>query len=148
MLRPAVPHDAGAIAEVYLASRRTYLPFAPLAHSDNEVRTWVREELMITRRVWVDEIDGVVVAFAAWTQREDAGWIDQLYVVPGRTGHGSGSLLLEKALSQLKRPVRLNTFQANEGARRFYERHGFRIVRLGDGLDNEERTPDVQYEIL
>jgi hypothetical protein len=37
------------------------------------------------------------------------------------------------------------TFQANLGARRFYERHGCRQVRRTDG-DNEENLPDILYE--
>ncbi len=37
-------------------------------------------------------------------------------------------------------------FQQNDGARRFYERHGLRLVRETDGSGNEERTPDALYE--
>jgi hypothetical protein len=36
-------------------------------------------------------------------------------------------------------------FQRNEDARRFYERRGFRLVRLTDGADNMEREPDALY---
>ena len=43
---------------------------------------------------------------------------------------------------------RLWVFQANAGARRFYERHGLRVVRLTDGAANEEKTPDALYEWL
>lgn len=42
--------------------------------------------------------------------------------------------------------VRLYTFQANQGARRFHERHGFRVVGFGDGSGNEEGVPDPLYE--
>ena len=38
------------------------------------------------------------------------------------------------------------TFQVNKPAHRFYERHGFAVVRYTDGSDNEEREPDVRYE--
>jgi ribosomal protein S18 acetylase RimI-like enzyme len=37
-------------------------------------------------------------------------------------------------------------FQRNEGARRFYERRGFRLVGQRDGSENEEREPDAVYE--
>ena len=37
------------------------------------------------------------------------------------------------------------TFQLNEGARRFYERHGLRMIRLTDGEGNEEKTHDALY---
>ena len=36
-------------------------------------------------------------------------------------------------------------FQKNTGAIRFYERHGFRLVKLTDGADNMEREPDALY---
>ena len=36
-------------------------------------------------------------------------------------------------------------FQKNEGARRFYERHGFELVKLTDGAENMEREPDALY---
>jgi hypothetical protein len=38
------------------------------------------------------------------------------------------------------------TFQANERARRFYERHGLRAAEFGDGSGNEEGVADVRYE--
>ena len=50
------------------------------------------------------------------------------------------------ALLILPRPILLYTFQANAGARRFYERHGFRAIQFTDGRANEEHCPDVLYE--
>jgi ribosomal protein S18 acetylase RimI-like enzyme len=61
-------------------------------------------------------------------------------------GQGIGKLLLEGALAHLQLPVRLYTFQANTGARRFYERHGFVAIEFSDGQGNEEKCPDVLYE--
>jgi hypothetical protein len=37
------------------------------------------------------------------------------------------------------------TFQRNKAARRFYERHGFTLVRETDGARNEEKEPDAEY---
>ena len=68
-------------------------------------------------------------------------------VEPALVGGGIGALLLAHALRTLPLPIRLYTFQANAGARRFYERHGFCIVELTDGSANEERCPDVLYEL-
>ena len=44
-------------------------------------------------------------------------------------------------------PERLDlwVFQKNDGARRFYERHGFELVRLTDGAGNMEQEPDALY---
>lgn len=59
---------------------------------------------------------------------------------------GVGAALLTVAKERRPRGVQLWVFQRNVGARRFYERHGFTLVRLTDGQDNEERVPDALYE--
>ena len=41
--------------------------------------------------------------------------------------------------------IKLHCFQANTGARRLYERHGFRAEAFGDGSANEEGLPDILY---
>jgi hypothetical protein len=50
-------------------------------------------------------------------------------------------------LAKQRRPAGLDlyTFQVNGGARRFYERHGFVGIALGDGSGNDEGQPDVRY---
>jgi GNAT superfamily N-acetyltransferase len=148
VLRDASATDADALADVYLASRRAFLPFAPLAHGDAAVRGWIRDVLIPAAGTTAAVLDGRVVGLLA-VSRDPAGigWIDQLYLAPGATGAGIGARLLAHALAQLPRPVRLYTFQANAGARRFYERHGFEAIAFGDGAANEERVPDVLYEL-
>ncbi len=139
--RPAGPDDAGAIADVYLASFQATYDF-PLAHSDEQVRQWIRDLILPTQEVWVAATsDGVVVGLMALTPDT----LDQLYVAPGWTGHGIGSRLL--ALAKASRPSGLDlyTFQVNAGARRFYERHGFVEIARGDGSGNEEEQPDLRY---
>ena len=70
----------------------------------------------------------------------------------GATRVSGGAKVVTPVLRSAKMPacvtpvLRLYTFQSNEGARRFYERHGFAAVAFGDGSDNEEREPDVRYE--
>ena len=63
-------------------------------------------------------------------------------------GRGLGARFVERAKAELGSPIRLYTFHSNTKARRFYERHGFRIIQLGDGSGNEERCPDVLYEYV
>jgi GNAT superfamily N-acetyltransferase len=71
--------------------------------------------------------------------------LEELYVLPAWAGRGIRSRLI--ALAKHRRPAGLElwTFQANAGARRFYERHGFRAVEFTDGSGNEEGQPDVRY---
>lgn len=146
-LRPATPNDAPRAAEVLLASRKTFQPYAPPAHTDDEVHAWMRDVLVPGGGlVLACDGDGVIGLIA--TSREaGVSWINQLFVVPGRTAQGIGTRLLEEALTRLERPVHLYTFQANVRARAFYERHGFRAIAFSDGATNEERCPDVLYEL-
>ena len=145
-IRNAESQDAQAVSDIYLRSRRELVACAPLVHSDVEVRSWIRDTLIPSGGVRVAEAEGRVVGFLAVTRDTQAGWIDQLYVLPESVGLGIGSRLLHVALEELSPPIRLHTFQANERARRFYERHGFQEIALGDGSGNEERCPDVLFE--
>jgi GNAT superfamily N-acetyltransferase len=146
-VRAALPSDAEQIATVLIGSRKTYLPFAPSAHTDEETRAWVVAYLLPLENVLVVEIDGQIVGVGSTTNSSGISRISQMYVAPGFVGHGIGSVLLERLLKRLSRPVSLHTFQQNIGARRFYERNGFKILKLSDGADNEEHCPSVLYEL-
>lgn len=140
-IRRAGLDDAEAVADVYVTSRRATYDF-PLAHSDAEIRDWVRGVLVPTEEVWVAvALDGSVIGLMALS----ADMVDQLYIAPDWTGRGIGSQLV--ALAKERRPTGLDlyTFQVNAGARQFYERHGFVEVSRGDGSGNEEGQPDVLY---
>jgi ribosomal protein S18 acetylase RimI-like enzyme len=144
--RAAVLSDADAICNVYLVSRKHFLPYAPLAHTDEDVRDWIANHLLYNADVSVALVDGEIVGMMAVTHDEGVGWIEQLYVHPGFVGQGVGSQFIDRAKTKLGSPIRLYTFQTNEGARRFYERHGFKAIEYSDGSQNEEKCPDVLYE--
>jgi GNAT superfamily N-acetyltransferase len=146
LLRLAGPDDTSAVSRVLVESRLAFLPYAPSAHSPPEVRQWVADHLIPTGTVHVAQVGAEVAAVLAMSEQSDYGWIDQLYVLPGYNGRGIGSKLLLLAHTALRRPIRLYTFQANSGARRFYERHGYEAIQFTDGSSNEERCPDVLYE--
>jgi GNAT superfamily N-acetyltransferase len=146
MIRTASPEeDSEAIATVLIESRRAFLPFAPCAHPEDEVRQWVRNHLLRTHRVVVWEEDRAIVAVLATTEEPTVSWINQLYVLPGWNGKRIGTKLLEHAHGTLGKPIQLYTFQENAGARRFYERNGYKAVQFTDGKGNEEKCPDVLY---
>lgn len=147
ILRPAEPTDAAGAAEVYLTSRKTFLPFAPLAHSDAEVRHWIADVLIPSGGVTVATVVNETIGMMAFSRDRQFDWIDQLYLHPSAVGRGVGSQLLERAKQELGPLIRLYTFQANAASRRFCERHGFRAVALSDGHANEEHCPDVLYEL-
>ncbi len=145
-LRKASLSDAEIIADIYLASRKEFVSFAPLIHSDVSIHEWVRNTLIPNSDVIVAEQTGQIVGMMALSKQKGIGWIDQLYLAPQATGQGIGTQLLMYAKTALGAPVRLHTFQENSGARRFYERHGFQVLEFSDGSGNEERCPDILYE--
>lgn len=147
--RMACDADAARVAGVYLASRKTFIPYASLAHTDEDVRAWIRNVLIPTGSVVVALRELEIVGMMATSIDDQArAWIDHLYLEPASAGQGIGSGLLMHALRALPRPVRLYCFAENFGARRFYERHGFVPLAFGDGSENEEGCPDVLYELL
>ena len=141
-LRRGHSDDAAAIAEVWLRSRAASVPaIPPPIHTEDEVRAWFEQVVLPAREVWVAEECEEIVALLVL----EADWIDQLYIEPDHTARGFGARPLEVA--KQRRPAGLNlwTFEANVGARRFYEGHGFVATEATDG-DNEEGAPDIRYE--
>lgn len=145
-LRSATAADAEQVASVYLTSRKRFLPFAPLAHSDDEVRNWIASTLIASGSVIVAEDDTRIVGMMGTSTAEGISWIDHLYLIPEAVGQGIGARMLQLAKDRLDPPIRLHTFQQNSGARKFYEDHGFRPIAWSDGAGNEARCPDVLYE--
>ncbi|MEO4027620.1 GNAT family N-acetyltransferase [Chromobacterium vaccinii] len=144
-IRMAGPADAETLADIYLACRRA-MPYAPLAHGDAAVHAWFANALLPAGDVWLAERGGEIAGFAACSEQDGLLWLDQLYVGAGHRNAGIGRALLERGVLWQTRACRLHVFQANAGARRFYEAHGFKLLSLGDGQDNEERCPDALYQ--
>lgn len=145
-LRPATPADAMRVASLLIDTRAAFMPYAPSAHTEEEIHGWVASHLIPSGGVTVAEVEGKVVGAMATQQTGAISWINQMAVDPAWVGKRTGSRLLAHALQTLPLPIRLYTFQANSGARRFYVRHGFVAIELSDGQNNEERCPDVLYE--
>jgi ribosomal protein S18 acetylase RimI-like enzyme len=145
-LRKAKLTDATSIANIYLASRKAFVAFAPLAHSDEDIYKWIREILIPFSHVIVAEDNGIIVGMMALSKKDAIGWIDQLYLSPNATGRGIGTLLVKEAKSTLGSPIRLHTFQENARARQFYEKHDFQIIEFSNGCENEENCPDILYQ--
>ena len=140
-IRAAREQDAGRIADVF-CSARAGMAYLPRLHTDAETRAWIAEVVLGTSEVLVADDGGRVVGFEALGD----GVLEHLYLHPAAQGQGHGTRLLVEAKERRPTGLRLWVFQRNEGARRFYERHGFRCLRLTDGEDNEEREPDALYE--
>ncbi len=139
-IRRATPDEAPFIADLYWRARLAAAPaIPPPVHPADDVRTYVTTMLVPAKDTWVADDLGIVGFMVL-----DPGWVDHLYVEPGRTGGGIGRRLLDVAKGEHPTGLDLWAFQSNTDARRFYERHGFVAVARTDG-DNEEGAPDVRY---
>lgn len=139
MIRPATAADADAVAELYERSFAT-LTYLPALHTLAEHRR-LFARLLAEQEGWVWD-EGAIEGFLVLTEDE----LLFLYLEPASTGRGIGTQLLEHAKARRPDGFTLWTFQANTGARRFYERYGLRPIEFGDGSGNEEGVPDVRYE--
>ncbi|HSS08964.1 MAG TPA: GNAT family N-acetyltransferase, partial [Acidimicrobiales bacterium] len=77
---------------------------------------------------------GLCGQFAGYGESPNSTLIDE----------GLGSRLLEVAKHRRPDGLQLWTFEANRGARRLYERHGFIATEATD-VNNEEGAPAVRY---
>lgn len=124
-LRPAVPEDVDAIAELRAVVMRPDL-----------VRLGRYDEHRVRRRLrdgYAPEYTSVVVADGGFggcvTLRpvEDGWWLENFYLAEELQGRGIGSAVLRGLLARTDTegvPVRLDVLQGS-AARRLYERHGF-----------------------
>lgn len=135
----ATAKDGPAVGEVFLAARAT-MTYLPRVHTDEDTRNHFNG-VVAGKETWVAERDGKVVGFAV----VDGGWLEHLYVHPSRFNSGTGSKLFAEATRSHPQGFQFWAFQQNAGARRFYERNGCALVRLTNGDDNEEKTPDALY---
>ncbi len=139
LLRPAIGSDAAPIAKLMRAALASF-DWMPVIHTPAEDLAFIRDIVLPRQQVTVAEAGKEIVGFIAVSD----DWVEQLYLDPAWTGQGIGSRLLMDASAALP-VVKLHCFQANTGARRFYERHGFRAESVGDGTTNEEGLPDILY---
>jgi putative acetyltransferase len=140
MLRRLELEDMDRAAAVHRASFDHALPTLAGIHTPEEDRWFFRERVFAICQLWGHLDNQELVGIIAFRE----GWIDQLYVLPSLQGRGIGTALLKIAQSRFP-SLSLWTFQRNAAARRFYERHGFTLVKETDGSANDEKEPDALY---
>jgi ribosomal protein S18 acetylase RimI-like enzyme len=109
-------------------------------HTLSDATAFFRNRVLAECEVWVAERDGTLAGVLAI----EAPWIRHVAVFPEHQRQGIGTALLHKARERSPREIRLYTFQRNQGARAFYERHGFAVVAFGVSPPPESE-PDVEY---
>jgi GNAT superfamily N-acetyltransferase len=143
-IRPAREEEIEPITRLFVRSRNEmdYLPRVPDEHIG-----LIADRIRGHEEIWVAEEAGRLLGFIGieHSKNLDAPVLERIYVEPGEQNRGVGAALLDKAKELRPQGLHLWVFQKNVGARRLYERHGFRLVKLTDGADNMEREPDALY---
>jgi GNAT superfamily N-acetyltransferase len=111
-------------------------------------------------RVWLVEDDGQVAGYALTQPASDqflpppsgAGELESLYLHPASIGRGLGRALLAHSVEDLRRqgfdPLVLWAFEANDRARRFYERAGWTLDVTGQAwVLDDVPVPIVRYRL-
>lgn len=143
IIRPYKSDDFEPVTSLWRRSREQAFPDFQRrkGHTFEEDRAYFRDVILINNDVWVVEKDGQPVAFMAIA----GDLIDQLYVHPDYQRNGLGESLLAHARTLSPEHLRLYTLQINTIGRAFYEKNGFRIVKLGIS-PAPESEPDILFE--
>ena len=137
---PLRAHQLDRAADIFRRAMLTVPCFDPLLHSPEEDKAFWRDHVYRDCQIIGSFRDGQLLGQVAISM----GWIHQLHVDPAYHGQGVGAGLVNVVKAHFD-DIQLWTLQANLGARRFYERHGFIAVEFTDGSRNEEQAPDVRY---
>jgi GNAT superfamily N-acetyltransferase len=143
-IRRARDDEIEPLTRLFIRARNEmdYLPGVP-----DEAAVPIAARIREHEEVWVAEEDGRLLGFLGIEASRNLGGasvLEKIYVEPADQNRGIGSALLEKAKELRPDELYLWVFQKNP-ARRLYERHGFRLVKLTDGAGNMEREPDALY---
>ena len=134
-LASATAKDAPALARI-LGDWIRETPWMPKLHSREEDLGYL-QHLIARTEVTVLHGDGPAGFIAV-----DGDDVPALYLAPAARGQGGGRALLDHARYGRDR-LEFWTFRANTGARRFYDREGFREIARTEG-DNEAGLPDLR----
>jgi len=125
IVRSAKPEDIPALAMI--AERSYRAAFAGILEQDvlkgRDAAYFAERFTDAWERMLVVQSGETQCGFLLMTNEH----IDMLFMDPHASGRGGGALLLQQAV--ILGAKSLECFRDNHGARRFYERHGWRLTR-------------------
>lgn len=139
-IRRLTGDDVDAVADIYRKSFGQRLPWLSGVDTREEDRLFFRKTVFPHCALWGAIDNGSIIGFAAVRDI----WLDHLYVLPEFQSRGVGSMLLRHCQAQAGE-LQLWTFQQNCGASRFYEAHGFDLIRTTENPESNDKEPDALY---
>lgn len=137
MIRELRKADINRVAEIWLDTNRKAHAFIPASYWERNFASV--KEMLPQAEVYVYENDKGIQAFLGLSGE----YIEGIFVSEGVQSRGIGKLLLNHAKDR-KSALRLNVYQKNVRAIRFYRREGFQIWRSGQ----DAATGEPDYEML
>ena len=137
MIRELRKADINSVAEIWLDTNRKAHAFIPASYWESNFASV--KEMLPQAEVYVYENDKGIQACLGLSGE----YIEGIFVSEGAQSRGIGKCLLDCA-KDIKPALRLNVYQKNVRAIRFYRREGFQIQC--EGLDADTGEPD--YEML
>ncbi len=138
-LRPAVAANVEACAAI-MRGWMQETDWFHTHHLPNEDGPFLATKIAAGTMI-VAEKNGEIAGFLVL----EGDFVGCLYLAPAHRGRGLGKQFMDVARAKNPSGLNLWTFQANSGARRFYEREGFTVEMMTDGAGNDEKIPDVMY---
>lgn len=132
--------DVDEVLEVWYAASLVGHPFLSEAFLADE-RLRLAEQWLPGSETFVAERAGRVVGFVSVVDDEVGG----LFVEPTWHRQGIGRQLLDHVRSS-RGELTVRVFEANGGARRFYEHYGFELVRRG--ISDVEGQPELSMRLV
>ena len=128
-VRPARPDEGEQLREIAIAAKGHW------GYEPDVVRQWAAggdfsEQGLREKHVFVGDVDGRAVAWAALIARGEVVWLDDMWVEPEWIGKGVGSLLFRHAVERAAElGGKTMEWEAEPNAIGFYERVGGRYFR-------------------
>ncbi|MEQ8656918.1 MAG: GNAT family N-acetyltransferase [Hyphomicrobiales bacterium] len=146
-LRPFTNADIGPLGKLFGAARASMQLFDD-PYTTGEHTAYIAG-LAVGCAITVVENDGHLAGFISFARKpgEAIGEISHLFVHPDHQGKGLGPRLLDDAITRHGPPLHLWVFEANTRARALYESRGFVVTDRTDGSGNDEKLPDMRYDL-
>jgi ribosomal protein S18 acetylase RimI-like enzyme len=142
-LEPIGEDDFEFRYRVYELTIKTYLD-GMMGWNDEQHRAGIRANLAGSTTHSAIVVDGKRAGVVRIVEHDEVIDLEQIEILPEFQGKGIGTALIDSLIDRARltgKPIELNVFVSNLGARRLYERLGFYVVSESDRDVQMRYTP-------